>query len=233
MVSSIGSPRRLWLFLILGSQVASQAGPAELTGGIDVAVKDGEAGIHWNTNVPTGTRAEVTPSAIVTLPANVAPSIDHRVTVAGLRDGVNYTIRVGTARLWLGTRDFSNQRAAETIVSPSPPPTVARLPTASPARQTWAHPVSLPDHFNRHGADFGAKNPEDYARLAWEFLQRARVESYPAKVDSTGTLRIFDPNTGTFAAYNRDGMTKTFFKPGRPGYFERQPGSPINLRTWR
>lgn len=36
--------------------------------------------------------------------------------------------------------------------------------------------------------------------------------------------RVFDPKTGAFAAYNRDGTTKTFFKPGSPGYFERQPG---------
>jgi pyocin large subunit-like protein len=72
--------------------------------------------------------------------------------------------------------------------------------------------ASLPDHFARHGADFKAKDADDYARLAWEFLQRARSEGLPMKVDEEGVLRVFDPTTGAFAAYNRDGKTKTFFK---------------------
>ena len=69
--------------------------------------------------------------------------------------------------------------------------------------------------------------------MASAFLQRARVEGLPAKVDSSGVLRVFDPRSGAFAAYNRNGTTKTFFKPGSPGYFDRQPGRPVNLKTWK
>ncbi len=69
--------------------------------------------------------------------------------------------------------------------------------------------------------------------MAWEFLQRAKAQSLPAKVDPTGTLRVFDPRSGAFAAYNRNGTTKTFFKPGNPEYFNRQPGREVNLKTWR
>ena len=54
--------------------------------------------------------------------------------------------------------------------------------------------------------------------------RRAKTDRLPTKVDETGVTRIFDPKTGAFAAYNRDGTTKTFFKPGSPGYFDRQPG---------
>jgi pyocin large subunit-like protein len=89
---------------------------------------------------------------------------------------------------------------------------------------TWAHPSSLPDHFARHGADFGARDPEDYARMAWEFGQRAKSEHLPTKIDETGVRRVFDPKTGAFAAYSPSGATKTFFKPGNRGYFDRQPG---------
>ncbi len=99
--------------------------------------------------------------------------------------------------------------------------------------QTWANPASLPDHFARHGADFGARNPEDYARLAAQFLQRAKAEGLPAKVDNSGVLRIYDSRSGSFGAYNADGTTKTFFKPGSAEYFDRQPGRPVNLKTWR
>jgi pyocin large subunit-like protein len=59
------------------------------------------------------------------------------------------------------------------------------------------------------------------------------VEGYPAKLDSERVLRIFDPRSGTFGAYNPDGTTKTFFKPGNARYFDRQPGRPINLKTGR
>jgi pyocin large subunit-like protein len=93
--------------------------------------------------------------------------------------------------------------------------------------------ASLQDHFDRHGADFNAKSPEDYARLAWEFLQRAKATGLPAKVEDDGVLRIFDPKTRAFAAYNKDGTTKTFFKAKSRDYFERQPGRAIDLKARR
>ena len=67
--------------------------------------------------------------------------------------------------------------------------------------------------------------------MSWEFLQRAKAEGLPAKVDETGVLRVFDTKSGTFASYNRDGTTKTFFKPGGRDYFDRQPGRVVNLKT--
>ena len=72
---------------------------------------------------------------------------------------------------------------------------------------------------------------DDYARMSWEFLQRAKAEGLPAKVDEAGVLRVFDPKRGTFASYNHDGTTKTFFKPGGRDYFDHQPGKTVNLKT--
>ena len=95
---------------------------------------------------------------------------------------------------------------------------------APPARETWGNPGSLPDHFARHGADFHAKDAEEYARMAWQFGQRAKQGGLLVKVDEGGTRRVFDPKTGAFAAYNADGTTKTFFKPNSRDYFARQPG---------
>ena len=96
----------------------------------------------------------------------------------------------------------------------------------------WGNISSLQDHFDRHGKDFHATSPDDYARQAWEFLQRATSEGLPAKIDeSDGTLRVWDPRTHAFAAYNRDGTAKTYFKPGSPDYFQRQPGKPIKLKS--
>src|SRR5215471_18677709 len=101
------------------------------------------------------------------------------------------------------------------------------------AVETWGNLATLPDHFARHGSDFAATSAEDYARLAWQFLQRAKAEGLPAKVDPAGTLRVYDSASGAFAAYDRNGTTKTFFKPRSRGYFERQPGRLVNLKTWR
>lgn len=95
----------------------------------------------------------------------------------------------------------------------------------------WGNPATLRDHFERHGGDFGAKDENDYARMANAFLQRAKTAGLPAKVDDEGVVRVFDPANNSFAAYNRDETTKTYFKARNRGYFERQPGRFVNLRT--
>ncbi len=127
--------------------------------------------------------------------------------------------------LWLGENGFTRGDQKESR-SGAPPSSAARA-------STWENPASLPDHFARHGSDFGARSADEYALLAWQFLQRAKHDGLPAKEDGGGTLRIFDPRSGAFGAYNRDGTTKTFFKPGSRSYFDRQPGQPVNLQTWR
>ena len=121
--------------------------------------------------------------------------------------------------LWLGEKGVSKTDPKESKARSS------SFSAAPRAGQTWGNPASLPDHFARHGADFGARSAEEYARMASEFLQRAKAEGLPAKVDAAGCCASSIPRSGAFGAYNRDGTTKTFFKPGSPGYFERQPGA--------
>ena len=123
----------------------------------------------------------------------------------------------------------------EAITPEKKPAPKAAIPAqAPPTRQTWGNTASLQDHFDRHGRDFSSRSPDDYAAQAWLFLQRARAEGLPMKLDDTdGTLRVFDPKTRAFAAYNEKGLTKTFFKPESPTYWQRQPGrsvKPADLR---
>jgi len=92
--------------------------------------------------------------------------------------------------------------------------------------QSFGNPAKLEDHFLRHGADFGASSADDYANQASNFLQSSLRDSLPAKIDAEGVIRVYDPSTNTFAAFNPDGTTRTFFKPSSPTYFDRQPGSP-------
>ena len=98
--------------------------------------------------------------------------------------------------------------------------------TASPAVDVglhWGNPRTLQDHFDRHGADFQAADPADYARQAHAFYA-ARAQ-YQVKTDLDGSLRVYDAQTNAFGAYNPDGTTKTYFKPDNgQAYFYRQPG---------
>lgn len=117
--------------------------------------------------------------------------------------------------------------SSASAVSTAFDPTRLKVP---PTRLTWGAPRSLPDHFERHGADFAAKSADDYAAQAWIFLRRAKAEGLPAKLDDDGVLRVYDPKSRAFASYNKDLTTKTYFKPGRRDYFDDQPGRPVDLK---
>ena len=194
------------------------------------------ATVRWVTDVPAGTKVRIdAPKSKVTVTQGESPSTNHEVVIGGLQPGTRYAVVVGTSRVWLATNTFTT---SSSITERNPVEKAATAQsakkidgTAPSSRKTWGNPASLADHFDRHGADFRAKDPEDYARQAWEFLQRAKTEGLPAKVDDDKVLRVFDPASRTFAAYNRDGTTRTFFKPESRSYFDRQPGKPVNLKT--
>lgn len=75
-----------------------------------------------------------------------------------------------------------------------------------------------------HAPDFGAVSEQDYAKLAYQFLQDAKANGYLIKLQGN-TIRIYDPATNTFAAYGLDGTVKTFFKPASPGYWAGRAGA--------
>lgn len=106
---------------------------------------------------------------------------------------------------------------------------VVRLST----RESWGRLDTLADHFARHGADFGARTADEYARMSSAFLQRAQRQGLPTKIDARGTIRVYDRRTNTFGSYNASGTTKTFYKPdpakhgysSNEAYWNAQPGS--------
>jgi hypothetical protein len=227
----------VWLLSTIWS---GRVGGAQLVSGPECEwTAPDRATIRWATDVPTRGRVQYGLQADQLTWREEGPVTNrHAVLLGGLQSGSRYFFVVGTARQRLSTNSFvaGNKTAVEALK----PPSLANSPastlqpakmTAPPSRETWRNLASLRDHFDRHGGDFGAQTPEEYARLAWEFLQRARAEGLPAKVDEDGVLRVFEPRTRIFAAYNRDGTTKTFFKPGSRDYFERQPGRSVNLKT--
>lgn len=222
--------------------------PPQVTTGRDTAT------IAWQTDVESGSRLNFgrAPDAL-NQREDGKVSADHSVTISGLEPGVTYYFAVGSSRQRLATGSFTTNTSTSPKPTPPPatapsntaapkpgllPRILAKIgggtaapnPAAPPAlkapptRATWGNLPALQDHFERHGRDFGAVSPDDYAAKAWLFREQARAAAWPMKLDSDGTVRVWDAKTGAFASYNRDGTTKTFFKPGSPGYFERQPG---------
>lgn len=216
----------------------------EVTAGPDVVVTGTSATVRWMTDLATGTRLSYgTNELLLTHRAEGELAQHHVVQLSELTLGKDYFYSYGTARLQLGKGKFTTATGATTkpaatspkpllqrlfpklaaTVKPFPPP--LPLPVAPPARTTWAHFDSLPDHFARHGRDFSAKSEDDYAAQAWQFLQRAKREGLPMKWDDADhSLRVFDPETRSFASYDQRGKTRTYFKPSNANYWSGQPG---------
>ncbi|MGZ9100740.1 MAG: S-type pyocin family protein [Brevundimonas sp.] len=66
--------------------------------------------------------------------------------------------------------------------------------------------------FERNGADFGARTPQDYLAKVQAFTDRP-----PAGTDRVerpnGDVLLYHASTNTFAVVSRDGVPKTMFKP--------------------
>lgn len=233
------------LATLLSALLSSSGTTAEIVGDVKIEpVGSASVVVKWRTDVETGTRLSYGTAADALLQrAEGGTTADHAITVTGLAPGQRYYYAVGTARKKLATGTFATSGSPTTspktvpesspVRNPSPtrsspaskPPPPAQQ--APPTRATWGNMPALADHFARHGADFQARDADDYARQAWALRQRALAGGLPMKLDDDGTLRVFDPATGAFAAYNRDGTTKTYFKPGSRDYFTRQSGRPV------
>ncbi len=238
--------RPLGLAILLLTWLGAFGRAAGVVGAVKVEpAGSGSVTVKWRTDVESGGRVSYGATAeALTQRAEGGITTDHIVTVTGLAPGKIYFYAVGTARKKLATGNFtvSGSSATSPKTTPDAPPTKVTSPPrtspaskpppastqqAPPTRATWGNMPALADHFARHGQDFQARDPDDYARQAWSFRQRAMATSLPMKLDVDGTLRVFDAMTGAFAAYNRDGTTKTYFKPGSRDYFARQPGRPV------
>ena len=221
----------------------------ELLGQPQVATEANTATITWKTDVECGTRLQYGLNAAqLNQKAEGPVSSTHQVKIEGLSPATTYHFSVGSARTQLAVSTFTTSGVA---ASATPQPSIMRrvlnaitpdkeatpsavASKAPPTRQTWGNVGSLQDHFERHGRDFASKSPDDYAAQAWLFHQRARAENLPMKLDDTDeTLRVFDPKTHAFGAYNGAGRTKTFFKPESSSYWQRQPGRTVKSSDLR
>jgi hypothetical protein len=87
----------------------------------------------------------------------------------------------------------------------------------------WADVKTLQEHVKNHSKDFNSRSARDYARQAKSFYERGFKEKLPMVQDRSGIVRIYDPKTNSFGSYNKDGTTRTFYKPADGvKYYEQQ-----------
>ena len=76
--------------------------------------------------------------------------------------------------------------------------------------------------FARDGADFGARNVDDYVSKAHAFVDRPPPGVLTLTRDN-GDRLLYDPKANVFAVVSRDGAPRTMFKPRDGGaYWEEQ-----------
>ncbi|MCB1224188.1 MAG: fibronectin type III domain-containing protein [Verrucomicrobiales bacterium] len=225
---------------ILGWMLSGLGLALEIQGEPLVEASERQAEIVWETDSVSGSLVLFgTRKDQMNQRAETKGEVDelHAVTLSGLTPGTTYYFSVGSKGSRLSEGSFTTTGTAPARppepavpVKNAQPPAAPELPTlmqAPASRVTWGYLPSLEDHYERHGPDFKSVGPDHYAAQAWLFLQKAMRTGLPMKRDSEGTVRVWEGKTRTFAAYNSDGTTKTFFKPNDPSYWSRQPGVPV------
>jgi pyocin large subunit-like protein len=79
------------------------------------------------------------------------------------------------------------------------------------------------EHFQKHGAEFGAITSQEYLRLAQSLRDAPVGDSILQAKRADGVISKFDKGHGYFGAYDADGTIRTFFIPNDgERYFRRQ-----------
>lgn len=77
----------------------------------------------------------------------------------------------------------------------------------------FADQAKLDDHFNRHGADFGATSPTQYQQMADNFLTGPRGANTLERTRANGDVVRYDPTTDAFGVVSSNGTVRTYYVP--------------------
>ncbi len=77
----------------------------------------------------------------------------------------------------------------------------------------FADQAKLDDHFNRHGADFGATSSAQYQQMADNFLTGPRGTNTLELVRPNGDVVRYDPTTDAFGVVSSNGTVRTYYVP--------------------
>jgi pyocin large subunit-like protein len=102
--------------------------------------------------------------------------------------------------------------------------TSVQASTAQPAPSVgFASRERLLEHYHKHGGEFGKISIEEYLRAAQTLRDHSLGSAIVEAVRTDGVITRFDRETGTFIAFDRDGIIRTCFRPNDgEAYFRRQ-----------
>lgn len=87
----------------------------------------------------------------------------------------------------------------------------------------FENPRKLAEHYQKHGAEFGAQSQDEYLRMATALRDKPAGGEVLELVRDDGVTCRFDRSSGAFLAFNRDRTIRTFFRPNDgENYFRRQ-----------
>jgi hypothetical protein len=93
----------------------------------------------------------------------------------------------------------------------------------------WTSPKAFLKHVSKHSAEFDLDGTQaDYAKLSYDWLQKAAKDSYPAKIE--GDVLVVCDNklpVKTFGVYGKDGKAISIYKLiQQPNKFNDSTGTP-------
>ena len=108
--------------------------------------------------------------------------------------------------------------AAPSVESARPAP-----PAPTQAVVGFRDRAHLREHFQKHGAEFGAGSESEYLHLAQTLRDRPAGGEVLEAVRTDGAITRFDRSNGAFLAFDRDRTIRTFFRPNDgERYYSRQ-----------
>ena len=79
------------------------------------------------------------------------------------------------------------------------------------------------EHYAKHGSEFGRISAEEYLRLAQALRDTVPGGDILEIERADGVISRFDRSSGSFVAFNKDLVIRTFFRPNDgEAYFRRQ-----------
>jgi hypothetical protein len=121
---------------------------------------------------------------------------------------------------------FAPSPALSGPTSTSPEPSgIAREQVSDPIRHDigFSSRQKLVEHYRKHGSEFGSVTMDEYVRQAQELRDRRAGGNVLELTRSDGVICRFDRATGSFLAFNPDGVIRTYFRPNDgEAYFRRQ-----------
>lgn len=123
--------------------------------------------------------------------------------------------------VWFARQDGAGQ--GNVTRTPATVPAQAAPPAEVLGEAGFRDQQHLREHFQKHGAEFGASSESEYLHLAQTLRDRPAGGEVLEAVRTDGVITRFDRSNGAFLAFDRDRTIRTFFRPNDgERYYTRQ-----------